>query len=610
MESASDMQGVPSGKNTRRWKPRKGQQDFIEWVKREPDRRFYTGRFPTGYGKTEIIVGAYAALRDQGRANRLLVVVPTTVQEEQYAHDLERKARGMGIVLSGVVSAEGTVRTIRYHRRNEAEVFITTVQRLRVAANGGINWAAELINTGMWIGAADEYHHYGDKNTWGKTLNALPFKQWLAVSATPARKIGETVFGEPHMVVTYEEAFQEHAVKDVRVCLRDYTFTIENAQQQMNTYRTSDLVDEAKRAGLDFDSYEMRCNLRYFSKYCSPILNEAVNELRDLHLDAPTSKRPQMLVYAFSCRHAHALCEIIKVIAPDFGVDWVGTGPNFSREDNDQVLARFMDKKNENNDVTVAHTLDILVQVNIASEGFDSVPVCVIVDLSMIGFGPQKLQQWGRGTRIYGERALHIYVPTDSQMARLVDSLRDQPNQPRCVFDCPIETEIPDEKPPRQTIDIVRPLPDWTLIDAQMIGGHDYEPTREDAIMVAPLLEQHLGRRFDPKHNDADADQILGWLRDAHRNSTDRMSETNRREHWQEVVRKTVGHVASDRVKATHKGDFEKSAIGDTIKRIHSQWYINHRGHDAMTSDDFKAKYQWLRDLQQEIIAGRIPKWL
>jgi hypothetical protein len=609
------MQDVPPAQVKGRWEYRQGQWTFIEYVKQDTTKSKYVGRFPTGYGKTEIIAGAYVALRDAGRGNRLLIVVPTSTQEEQYAKEFSKKAKRMGLSIRAVVCADKTPRTLKYHKRNEAEVFVTTVQRMEFSfseKNPQDNWMKELLSTGQWIGAADEYHHYSDENTWGAAIQRAGIAQWIAVSATPTRKVGNTVFGEPAVAVTYEQAFNENppAVKDVYVKVRDYKVSIEDGTGTVHEISASRLAEESALEGID--KWESRRQLRYLQKYCSPILFHAVQELNALSLYARPGARPQLLVYAHSCAHAQALCSILKGVAPGLEVDWAGTGLN-GRDDTPQVLERFLDEVDEAGRVVRSHTIDALVQVNVAGEGFDSKPVCVIVDLSLTGLGPMKLQQWGRGTRFYHGMPLTVFVPSDSSMAAYAPLMRG-------VFDREVDSlePPPPPQPPNPDGDpfVPPPLPDCNVIDALLTGCFDYMPTQEEVVGIAPFISAQLAKRegkavhLDPTKSAEDFELIKSALIGFHKKTDDQRSEMTRLAELKDRTTKAVGQVAGDFIRATIKGGFEKSALGDTCTRINSYWKSRHGGHDSMTSKEFEAKYRWLCDVQQSIRSGEVPSWM
>ena len=144
-----------------------------------------------------------------------------------------------------------------------------------------------------------------------------------------------------------------------------------------------------------------------------------------------------MLVYVHSCAMAQAICELVQALAQD--LRWIGLAQE-AMEDLIQKMRPFLPHLRTNT-MTLASLQGRIRWMSWCksirrSEGFDSKPVCVILDLSLSGFGPQKLQQYGRGTRYYYGLPLVIYVPTDSAIAPLAYLMSG-------IFDLPIDTKIP-----------------------------------------------------------------------------------------------------------------------------------------------------------------------
>jgi len=304
-----------------------------------------------------------------------------------------------------------------------------------------------------------------------------------------------------------------------------------------------------------------------------------------------------MLVYAYSCAHAKSLCQIIGGHAPGLRVDWVGTGPNGrSDTENTNIIGRFKGGAG-----------DVLVQVNIASEGFNCPPVSVIVDLSLTGFGPQKLQAYGRGTRVYYGFPLVIYIPTDSNVARHAYRMAG-------LFDLPVDTEAPSgpctccpacprcEHHEGKLFD----LPDLHVLSAMLIGGHDFEPTAAQVYDVAT----RLSRRLDPKNNPEDFQEVYEAMTAVHRIKQEEMSEGATLAFWQEKVTKAVSTVAVNVALKIH-GRVEKSLMGDLCRRINGRWKHERRSsHDMMTAGEFEQKYTWLIHINDDVKLGTLPVWL
>ena len=88
-----------------------------------------------------------------------------------------------GAPVSGAYRAISDL-SFRLHRRNEAEIFVATVQSL---GGSGIATVHDLLSSGRWMLAADEFHRYADENTWGEAIKSLSPVFTAAVSATPDR---------------------------------------------------------------------------------------------------------------------------------------------------------------------------------------------------------------------------------------------------------------------------------------------------------------------------------------------------------------------------------------------------------------------------------------
>ena len=152
-----------------------------------PENKKLNVKLPTGYGKTRAFVAAFAKLKQAGRANRLLVIVPTDNQLRQFVEDGPRELQRMGISNPVSVCDVRYYKTeaVRQHRNNTCQVYVTTIQSLIGGRTSEI--VGCLMQTGRWLVVVDEYHHYGVEKSWGKRVLELPCEFILALSATPGR---------------------------------------------------------------------------------------------------------------------------------------------------------------------------------------------------------------------------------------------------------------------------------------------------------------------------------------------------------------------------------------------------------------------------------------
>jgi len=295
---------------------------------------------------------------------------------------------------------------------------------------------------------ADEYHHFGcaDKSAWSQIVRDLDRRAScvLALSATPHRLDGASYFGAPDVVVTYASAEREGAVKSLRLGAHEYVVDIvrpgPDGKPEAITFTTAELLDELGEQGdaTRIDKIMAKKRMRFSPKYVSPMIMRAVERLEDLRL---RGIRSQMLVQAMSCYHAECLCTQIRALLPDdMRVDWVGTGPE-GRDDatnRDIVERQFCPPKGA--DGRRPWTLDVLVNVGIASEGLDCVDVTEVVFCTSPTRNPTTLQTVGRAARVMRvgsdqeQPVAHISVDTSSELrgypGKRIQDLFDDPKAP------------------------------------------------------------------------------------------------------------------------------------------------------------------------------------
>jgi hypothetical protein len=322
---------------------------------------------------------------------------------------------------NGVHCFDRDSKTISVIFKNNARVFVTTVQTLDAANRGGLNFINEIMPGRRWMIGFDELHHYGDGMSWGNAAKAVVEKAafTMAMSATPYRRIAGLIFPKPELVITYQEAVDEGAVKEMVCVSYDYRVTVIEGDSDPINYTTTQLMALVPPEGIDV--WEERGNIRYSPQYIHPLI---VHPLERLRMKRAESGRPcQMLIRAMSCSHAKVVCQQVKANCGDLKVDWVGTGPRGQKDqENRMIIERFCPRKiNGQRDTP---SLDVLVQVNMAGEGFDSVYVAEVVDLFPVsktaeeGNAPQTKQFAGRGARVFptvsGSPVLcHFNIPTD-----------------------------------------------------------------------------------------------------------------------------------------------------------------------------------------------------
>ena len=257
-----------------------------------------------------------------------------------------------------------------------------------------------------WMLAADEFHHYATGNNWGDALQRLVNMAvfTIATSATPDRDNEPTIFGKPLVEVSYEKAVEEGVVKKMKLRHFNYRIVVED----IPSGKTQELTTEQLRLDFgieDIDAGMQKRNLRFHKDYVNPVLQGALNHFLvdkvNLHPAA------QLLVRALSCKHAQALCDQINAYGYKLSCQWIGTGPNGRADaDNARIIERFCPPKDPQGR-RPAPSLDALVQVGMCGEGFDSIFVSQLADLSLVrleGNANQTKQFILRGARWIAEQ--------------------------------------------------------------------------------------------------------------------------------------------------------------------------------------------------------------
>jgi superfamily II DNA or RNA helicase len=598
------------------WKPpaslslRRGQRLIIDHLNDSNSRARQTRQLiavlPTGYGKTLSICCGYAALQSAGIVQRLLIVVPSSEQFNSYLDEIESDMSRVGARISGAYQAVSDL-SLRLHKRNEAEVFVVTIQTL----NGpGIATVHDLMSSGRWMLAADEFHRYADANSWGESLKGLSPVFTFAVSATPDRtdRSAKAIEGKADVEISLAEAVEEGAIRRVVTHVMDYTVDLTLGGEQIpERFSLSSLAEKLGQSERlqDISQVEIKKEVRYHSKYISESLLNAVSKLEELNTEHPGEHK--MLVFALGVRHAQSICDQIQSVAPQLKADWIGTisldkeGRQHGRSDveNDSVLARF--KKGE---------VQVLVQVRKAAEGFNDVRCSVLLFLNMLGESVLLQQAVGRGLRRNyaipeNMDRCHVFVSHDhpgvEYLKALADELADHS-----------EESVVDERPGAGGTGgpTIYDIPEFFIVDASFSGEELYFPLGDTAISQSKALQRV--RDAVPQLNGHSDDAALQLIRQAFGVEPQRLPMTERIDRAKERVTKAVGTLASNvvRIRADRSGGtFPKSILGDTCKAIHRRWKSKNagNGHDAMTMDELERKYSWVQELNTSIRSSADP---
>ncbi len=601
---------------------RPGQQAILAKAL-EQGRGVLSCRLPTGYGKTLAAVATYAGLKAAGKVNRLLYLVPTTAQQDQFEKDAPIDFHSAGLPGTHVfVIGERPTVAIKSHKQNKSEIFITTIQALASGRNVP-EAIAEMMATGSWMVVVDEYHHYGEGKVWGATVMGLPSVFTLAMSATPRRSGQDDAFPEPSVTVTYTEAEEAKAVK--RLTLHRYNYKVDtiDANGEILSVTTDEMALAAGSCAPDaIDDYIVQRKMRWSPKYVSPLVSSPIERLLSKRL--ATGLPLQAIINCMGCKHAEMVFEQVRSVFGDMlRIDWVGTGPYGRSDDvNRAAIKKFCPPKRS---ATAARDprdveIDILVNVGLAGEGLDSVYVSEVIFLCPASLANQTLQKAGRAARRVpgGESAniATINVDTATPLAEYSGSAimrafdLDAPEAPDRGRDGDEDGGGCDPQP--------LPLdPAVGVLDCALINIDKGDP--EVKAWAECLIAAGKGMEGCPVFDDEMAKEESALIARAIQLRRDELAERSKGGDRMAVlaqlslaVEQAVGKCVGVTIRAIHgaQGRFERSLAGDIKKRI-NQAKARACGPKADGDEDALRKhYRWCVDLETGIRSKGVPSWL
>lgn len=589
---------------------RKGQQDLFDVCKHTTAKQLSV-KWPGGYGKSLGIALAFREMVARGKCDRLLVVVANDTQREQMLNDFRQDAQDVALTIPQPWKVTTDVATFRACEAGVAVVFVATIQQVSAASRGGLNYMLELMRHGShsWMLAADEYHHYAKDMDWGTSLKSLVNESvfCLATSATPYRDGKGTIFNKPDLEVSYNSGVSEGALKPI--CRRVYSYRIDyiNASGEPVQFTSEEIREKVfKHKGINV--YQAKKGLRMSSKYVLPIVSEPIHRLRSRRNN--TGKPLQMLVRAMSCEHAKVTCDQIANICDDLSVDWMGTGEDGrSDAENRNVRDLFCPRKDARG-VRPKPKLDILVQVGMADEGFDSIMVAEIVDLHIVtlnGASTKTKQFYKRGTRAVGGEELYINVGSDHPLAAL------EGNQVQEWIDS--DKTIPEVKnkvPPvtdngNDDWDLADSLPytQERLVDAEFTDMDVYNHEAFPGWCLEATADVKADCGYEPTR-----EQLCKWFKAAIGGHRSAVIEPVQLEEQRKHIAKSIGQVAHAALRLTGR-EFQKSMVGDYMKRINQkaiQQFDKRR--EEMLPEELELLYEWVKQLHKCIKNKELPSWL
>jgi superfamily II DNA or RNA helicase len=610
MESASVMQEMSFRKN-----PRDGQGAVIA-KSQEKGRAGLNAQLPTGYGKTFTACAVYSVLKKGGAVNRLLYITPTSSQHEQFVFDGYKDlddACVEGPLTVCDVMFEG-VGAIRRNRKNERQVFAITIQSL--IARRGSDFIADLLSQGRWMVVVDEYHHYGFDAQWGKAVLRLNTVFRLAMSATPSRKNGDSAFGDPDVSVSYEQAVKEGAVKPL--VGHAYTYKVEaiTGDGDVVVFTTRELAEEMG----DGDKLEKRMiekQMRWSPRYISPLVSVPLERMLSNRLD--TGVRLQAIVGAMCVSHAEMVCEQVSSMFPELSVDWVGTGKNGRKpEQNRKIIKRFCPPKDLDSGKR-SPELDVLVHVGMAGEGLDSVHVSEVIHLNPASLNNSNNQENGRAARYLDGVTGHINFDSCSDYARLnfvgraIEQAFDKDMAEVCsgCGSLPCECE-PNSNDPAE----YKELPDEPAIvlaglELMHIDSGSPEVKRVQKMLATNQHFKGFGITPDNMNEPEHVNQALELYKLMRTQEAEQHNEKAVVKQWKDSVDVAVGQIAS---LARKKSGISSSAVSKTFigdkKRLINSKKKAACGPILNTVESAKMHYKWIKAVERSILDQGVPQWL
>lgn len=563
-------------------------------------------KLPTGYGKTYTALGCYSILRSCGVANRMLVVFPTEAQLEQFASATPSRLRGYGIDgPRGVCDVRfHGVNAIRKHQDNACQVFAITAQSL--IGDRGMNNIQTMLQKGRWMIVIDEYHHYGVGKQWGNAVNALPFEFLLCMSATPYRPNDDSAFGAPAIDVTYRQAVEEDAVKELQGHAYHYKIDVVNADGELSSYTTEEIIE---LAGGDSEEKieKLTRTMRFSPKYISPLITNPIDRM--LRERIKTGHMLQAVVGCMSVSHAQLVCEQIATTFPHLDVEWVGTGTNGRPSDeNARIIKAFA--PDDGSDPSI----DVLVHVGMAGEGLDTVNVSEVIHLNAAGVNNSNNQENGRAARYLPGVIGHINFDGCSGYAKegytgraIMDAMDCMPPSVDEVEESQLD---PQESPEWRDLP---EEPEIRIHELECIKIDSGDETVQLAIEAAIKDDRFNFTAQDFEDPQGTATQcMIQVVRQMRKQEAEQLNEKSAIRQLRDRVDSGVAIIARNVMKMNKANGLrcDGAAAGEIQRKINA---AKKRAFGAVDNNVelLRKHYSWLKALEAQIKStGTLPPWL
>ena len=575
---------------------REKQTECIEYQLEKLNQQKYVFQLVTGYGKSWVGLISYAVNRAMGRVNRCLIVVPTDTQRQQYINGLEKDADELGIEHRKILEADGKSFVIKSNMMNEADIFVTSIQKIA----SDETYFNDLMEKGSWMVIADECHKYAKDKTWGNSLTSLDTEIFIGMSATPLRTAGNWgILGEPIVEQTLREARKESAIRGVRIHVEDYFVDIIDAAGDVYRLTTKTIKDFALENHIDdMSEWMLKKEVRISSKYISDALTTIINCILGKRLNHPDT-RHQAIVYAMGCKHAKMLSDALDNHSSGLIANWICS-------DRDENTNRKIIESFESGDI------DILVQVCMASEGFNSKYVSILGYMNLWNnesvAGDQSLGRALRRDVIipHNEDIADIFIPEDNGLAEYFKTLESNVNGedliPSKSGDHGFEENDLDPLSLRMMT-----IPEFHIVNVKFKGEEVFTPLDESEIKTC----QEITSKFISDHPESSSDEIFKLVEEAwQKKKNPKLSDVQIRKKASSRVQDAVSIFVRNLLKARFGRSFEKSAQADMYRKVQGKMKQLFGPKDNLTTDELKLSYGWVREQNNTLKFDReVPEW-
>jgi superfamily II DNA or RNA helicase len=597
---------------------RKGQEETINMIL-NGGAGTYLAVLPGGYGKTLTAIGAYYELRKKRQCDRFLYVAPSSVKLFEFNYDLKKQCAKIGfnfICNSGDAAISiNDAFAIKEHQYNKSEFFMVTPQ-FGINSRGSI--LHSLLSTGNWFVCVDESHHYTNVNKFGNLISSLKAKYYLGLSATPNNTNQLSIFKQIPVENIYElsinEGIKEQAIRRIKTIAGDYYVDLLIDGNVLNL-TTDQLREEIKNSdSKDINKFEVKKQLRYLSKYVSPLFIKAIDKYDELILidtdkyitiNGTKPNRPihQILIFADTVLLAENYCKMINDIRPNFA-NWIGTGDNGRKsKDNEKILLEY---KNG--------LLPCLVQVSVAGEGFDNPQSSIIIYLSLQYNGNQVVQKIMRAMRRnymiknYKYDFGWVYVPTDSKALETIYQLENLTWE-GAEFEGVSKVEEPNENDefidlPIYEYDLFNQITD--VLIKEWVNNN--LPENDFDLLIDSLHNSNYLVKDSNEHKEI----VKHHLQNIYNEKASINKDELTRKELLSKIDSLVGSMASKIVRNSKVKSINGQVIGDLKKTINGRYvYESKTFTKEMTFNELKDKLNWLNNLSSTINELKtIPVWL